>query len=112
MPPVNIQSHQADDDTTELIRALGVVIREMRKQRGWTLEVLAGYSGVTLGYLAQIEVGKNQPSLIVVGRIAFSLGVTIRQLFTSAEIQISHGVKKHEREPQQAQGPQGPEGAD
>jgi transcriptional regulator with XRE-family HTH domain len=45
-------------------------LRQLRKQRGWTLEQLATASGVSRSMLSQIERGQANPTLAVAFRIA------------------------------------------
>jgi transcriptional regulator with XRE-family HTH domain len=45
-------------------------LRQLRKQRGWTLEQLAAASGVSRSMLSQIERGRANPTLAVAFRIA------------------------------------------
>lgn len=55
---------------------LGSRIQQLRKQRGWTLDQLAGEAGVTKGFLSQVENGKTQPTGKVLLRIARALGAS------------------------------------
>jgi CheY-like chemotaxis protein len=64
-----------------LREALGAVIRERRKGLGLTLAQMAQRTGVSLGYLSQIELGKNSASLETLYRISLGLGMKIAELF-------------------------------
>jgi transcriptional regulator with XRE-family HTH domain len=55
--------------------AVGSQIRRWRTERGLTLAVVAARSGLTVGYLSQIENDKASPSLSVLGSIADALDV-------------------------------------
>lgn len=55
--------------------AVGAQIRRWRTERGMTLAKVAGRSGLTVGYLSQIENDKASPSLAVLGVIADALDV-------------------------------------
>lgn len=55
---------------------LGERIREAREQRGWSLEKLAGESGVTFQTAYQLEKGKREPRAFTLARIAKALGLT------------------------------------
>ena len=55
--------------------AVGSQIRRYRTERGLTLAQVAGGSGLTIGYLSQIENDKASPSLAVLGSIAEALEV-------------------------------------
>lgn len=56
-------------------------IRKLRKQLGWSQEVLAEKTGVSAPYITQIEVGKRTPSLDIVEKLASALGVEYKTLF-------------------------------
>lgn len=54
--------------------ATATAIHNKRRERGWTLAVLAGKTGLSLGYLSQIELGKNSPSVESLHSIATAFG--------------------------------------
>ena len=56
-------------------------IKSLRKQLGWSQEALAEKTGVSAPYITQIEVGKRTPSLDIVEKLAFALGVEYKTLF-------------------------------
>lgn len=64
-----------------LKESLGRTIRERRKQLGLTLAQMAQRTGVSLGYLSQIELGKNSASIETLYRISLGLGVKMSELF-------------------------------
>jgi DNA-binding response OmpR family regulator len=68
-----------------LREALGVVIRERRKSLGLTLAQLAQRTDVSLGYLSQIELGKNSASIETLYRISLGLGVKLAELFQAVQ---------------------------
>jgi CheY-like chemotaxis protein len=68
-----------------LREALGAVIRERRKSLGLTLAQMAQRTGVSLGYLSQIELGKNSASIETLYRISLGLGMKIAELFQSVQ---------------------------
>jgi transcriptional regulator with XRE-family HTH domain len=68
-----------------LVRALGAALRKRRKALGLTLAGVAGASGVSLGYVSQVERGANSPSLETLGRLAAALGVRASVLVAEAE---------------------------
>jgi CheY-like chemotaxis protein/DNA-binding XRE family transcriptional regulator len=61
--------------------AVGAVIRERRKALGLTLKDLAVRSDVSLGYLSQIELGKNSASIETLYKISLGLEVRMADLF-------------------------------
>jgi transcriptional regulator with XRE-family HTH domain len=62
------------------IDALGRAIRAERTRRGFTLEHLAARSGVSRSMLSDIERGAKVPTVLVLDRIATSLGSSIARL--------------------------------
>lgn len=68
-----------------LREALGAAIRERRKALGLTLAQMAQRTGVSLGYLSQIELGKNSASIETLYRISLGLGVKMADLFQTVQ---------------------------
>ncbi len=64
---------------------LGAAIRERRKGLGLTLAQMAQRTGVSLGYLSQIELGKNSASIETLYRIALGLRVRVADLFQAVQ---------------------------
>jgi XRE family transcriptional regulator, aerobic/anaerobic benzoate catabolism transcriptional regulator len=56
------------------LRLLADRIRDGRAQRGMTRNALAADSGVSLRFLAQLESGQGNPSVLVLRRIASAMG--------------------------------------
>src|ERR1700690_1380858 len=56
------------------LRTLPEKIRDARAQRGMTRNALAADSGVSLRFLAQLEGGQGNPSILVLRRIASAMG--------------------------------------
>lgn len=67
---------------------VGAAIRERRKALGMTLADMAKRTGVSLGYLSQIELGKNSASIETLYRIALGLGVRVADLFQAVQIPL------------------------
>ena len=64
---------------------LGAAIRERRKALGLTLAEMAKRTNVSLGYLSQIELGKNSASIETLYRIALGLRVRVADLFQAVQ---------------------------
>lgn len=70
--------------TEEALREnLGNFIRDRRKAQNLTLAQLAERTKISLGYLSQIELGKNSASLETLYRICLGLGIKMADLFTA-----------------------------
>ena len=61
-------------------RHLGQRLRQLRAERGWSLENLAGSSGVSRSMLSQIEREQANPTLAVTLRIAQAFGMSLGEL--------------------------------
>ena len=68
-----------------LRESLGAAIRERRKALGLTLAQMAQRTGVSLGYLPQIELGKNSASIETLYRISLGLGMRMSELFQTVQ---------------------------
>ena len=67
---------------------VGLAIRERRKALGLTLADMAKRSSVSLGYLSQIELGKNSASIETLYRIALGLRVRVADLFQNLQTSV------------------------
>ncbi|GAA3393651.1 helix-turn-helix domain-containing protein [Cryptosporangium minutisporangium] len=71
----------AGDNARPAIAALvGERVRNLRTARRWSLDELAGRSGVSKGMVVQIEAGRTNPSIGTLVRIADAFGVTVARL--------------------------------
>ena len=68
-----------------LRESLGMAIRERRKGLGLTLAQMAARTDVSLGYLSQIELGKNSASIETLYRICLALGIRLSELFNAVQ---------------------------
>jgi transcriptional regulator with XRE-family HTH domain len=59
---------------------IGSRVRELRRLKGFTLEVLAERSGVSRAMISKIERGEKNPTLVVAAKIAEGFGITLSQL--------------------------------
>jgi transcriptional regulator with XRE-family HTH domain len=62
--------------------SVGTEIRHLRKARGMTLTGLSKETGLSQGYLSQIERGISSPSVKALHSISRALGVTISWFFS------------------------------
>src|SRR5436305_394748 len=75
--------------TTRIVRGVqdglriifGRRVRELRHMRGLSQEALAHRCGLHPTYIAGIEAGKRNPSLVSIGRLAEGLAIHISELF-------------------------------
>jgi len=67
-------------DSDGYLRHLGERVRNLRAQRGMTRKALAQHAKVSERYLAQLEVGKGNCSIVLLRRIARAIGLPVTQL--------------------------------
>ena len=78
--------HPADDFQTSeeqgvsLLRSLGERVREARARRGMTRRILARDSGISERYLAQLESGRGNASILTLRQIAQALNLPLADL--------------------------------
>ncbi len=66
----------------DLLVRLGDRIRKLRKKRGWTQVEMAEKGGVDRSFLADVERGKRNVSILNVELMAKGLKVSLSQLFS------------------------------
>ncbi|WP_232698372.1 helix-turn-helix domain-containing protein [Brevibacillus daliensis] len=79
------------------IELIGNKIRAVRKEKGFTLEVMATKTGLSKGLLSQVERGISQPSLESLWRITKALEAPIIHFFEDVEQSHIHIVRKEKR---------------
>jgi len=62
---------------------IGARIRTARKAKGWTLDALASKSGLSTGFLSQVERDLTTLSIVSLSAICRALSVPIESLFSS-----------------------------
>ena len=55
-------------------------LKDLRAERGLTQAALAKRAGLTLGYVARLEIGMHDPQLSTLQKLAKALGVKPSQL--------------------------------
>lgn len=71
---------ESGDETEPLLQALAARLRLLRARRAMTRRMLARQSGVSERYIAQLEAGTGNASLVLLHRIAVALGVGVTAL--------------------------------
>jgi transcriptional regulator with XRE-family HTH domain len=54
-------------------RRLIMKVKQFRKERGLTQEALAEKAGLSLGYIGRLEIGRHDPSLSTLVKLAKAL---------------------------------------
>jgi XRE family aerobic/anaerobic benzoate catabolism transcriptional regulator len=83
---MNAPLTQEAQETVYLAR-LGERVRAWRNEHGMTRKALAAASGVSERYLAQLEGGQGNISVLLLRRVARAMGVAVERLITEEETQ-------------------------
>jgi XRE family transcriptional regulator, aerobic/anaerobic benzoate catabolism transcriptional regulator len=77
----------SDDTDPEagFLEQLGQRVRTMRSLRGMSRKVLAKVSGISERYIAQLEGGKGNVSIVLLRRVADAMGAHLEDLIPSAD---------------------------
>jgi transcriptional regulator with XRE-family HTH domain len=76
--------------------SLGSRIRQTRTQKAITLQELSDRSGLSKGFICQLENDKASPSLQALEKLSNALGISIAYLFLTPEEKI-HVVRESDR---------------
>jgi transcriptional regulator with XRE-family HTH domain len=61
-------------------RRLMMRIKQLRAERGWSQEALGKKAGLARAYIARLEIGRHDPSLSTLVKLAKALKVTVGEL--------------------------------
>jgi XRE family aerobic/anaerobic benzoate catabolism transcriptional regulator len=75
----------ASDPETGFLEQLGQRVRTMRALRGMSRKVLARVSGISERYIAQLESGKGNVSIVLLRRVSNAMGAHLEDLIPAAE---------------------------
>ena len=76
---------EASDPETGFLEQLGQRVRTMRALRGMSRKVLAKVSGISERYIAQLESGKGNVSIVLLRRVSNAMGAHLEDLIPSTE---------------------------
>lgn len=79
--------------TREFVGRIGVRVRELRKRRGWSVQQLAEAAGLSRRMLTDIELGRANPSLATVDRVAHALGTDFAALALPPDATVNAEVE-------------------
>ena len=74
-----------------LLAAFGATIRDLRRAKGLSQEAFADLSNSHRTYIAEIETGKRNPTLINIARLAAALGIGVGEILVATEKRLSEG---------------------
>ena len=73
------------DPEADFLEQLGQRVRTMRALRGMSRKVLAKVSGISERYIAQLESGKGNVSIVLLRRVSHAMGAHIEDLIPTAD---------------------------
>lgn len=79
-----VSAVESTEPALAIARTIGRRVRAGRAEHGWTLDQLAGRSGVSRRMLVNIEQGSTNPSIATLLRIADALGIGLPVLVDTA----------------------------
>jgi XRE family aerobic/anaerobic benzoate catabolism transcriptional regulator len=74
-----------DNPETSFLEQLGQRVRTMRALRGMSRKVLAKVSGISERYIAQLESGKGNVSIVLLRRVSHAMGAHVEDLIPATE---------------------------
>ena len=70
--------------------AVGKAIRDLRKEKGISQDVLSGFAGIARTHLTMIENGTKQANFETLGKIALALDIRPSELVARIEEEIEN----------------------
>jgi HTH-type biofilm formation transcriptional regulator len=80
------------DGPDDLHRRLARRIDDLRKRKGWSINRLADFAGMSNGYLWKLLHGQKSPTVRMLQRIAGALDTDVPSLFRFAERDRARGA--------------------
>src|ERR1700749_1760380 len=69
----------------DFLEQLGQRVRTLRARRGMSRKVLAKVSGISERYIAQLESGKGNVSIVLLRRVSSAMGAHLEDLIPAGE---------------------------
>ena len=76
---------ETSDPESGFLQQLGQRVRTMRALRGMSRKVLAKVSGISERYIAQLEGGKGNVSIVLLRRVSHAMGAHLEDLIPAAD---------------------------
>ena len=70
---------------TQILRQLAQRIKALREARGWTQEQFAERAAMQRSYLADLELGRRNPSVRTLVKVANAFGIAIAELLEGGQ---------------------------
>lgn len=75
-------AQSSDEERADIRLRFGMAARACRHKRGLTQEELAERAGLSQTYIAEVELGKRNISVVNVERLTSALGITMGAFFS------------------------------
>jgi XRE family aerobic/anaerobic benzoate catabolism transcriptional regulator len=79
-----------DVEDRDFLAALGRRVRQLREQRGMARKVLSRQSSISERYIAQLEAGEGNISIVLLRRVVAALGVPLTELLDEQDAPVEH----------------------
>ena len=66
-------------------KVLGIIIKQYRKNKNLSQEVLSGLANVDRSHLSKIELGLRSPTVVVLNRLANAMSIKASDVLRAAE---------------------------
>jgi transcriptional regulator with XRE-family HTH domain len=66
-------------------KILGIIIRQYRKNKNLSQEVLSGLANIDRSHLSKIELGKRSPTVAALSKIANAMDIKASDILRAAE---------------------------
>jgi XRE family aerobic/anaerobic benzoate catabolism transcriptional regulator len=84
-PRVEIEMTPQVEPESQFLEQLGQRVRTMRALRGMSRKTLAKVSGISERYIAQLESGKGNVSIVLLRRVSAAMGAHVEDLIPTAD---------------------------
>ncbi len=75
----------------DIRKQVGLNVQRLRREKGWSQEDLAFESGLHRTYVSGIERGVRNPTLLILGKLAKTLGVRPAELLAGSSDSSKRG---------------------
>jgi quercetin dioxygenase-like cupin family protein len=79
------------------LQRLGMLLKDLRKKKTFTLSMLSERAQCSIGYLSQVERGMISPTISTFKKIATALDVDLMYFFNEESSSTSYVVRKNKR---------------
>ncbi|MDQ6620166.1 MAG: helix-turn-helix transcriptional regulator [Pseudomonadota bacterium] len=90
MPTAALHLETSTDDDAKLLAAIGRQVRDARERRGMARKALSQEARVSERYLAQLEAGEANASVLLLRNVARALGMQLTELLGERDASAEH----------------------